>query len=87
LKIISPFGCFFLFCSPYFSSINGPWILGDRDDLYRCITDNKPDVIGLGYDQKADVDELKERFPSVRIVRLKAFEPEINKSSLLRNAP
>ena len=58
-------------------------ILGNEGDFYKCIADYKPDVIGLGYDQRADENEIKNKFPEIEIKRLEAFEPERNKSSLL----
>jgi FAD synthetase len=58
-------------------------VLGDENDFYKCIRDFKPDIIGLGYDQRADIEELKKIFPDIRIVRLKAFKPEKHKSSLI----
>lgn len=60
-------------------------VLGDENDFYKCIKDFKPDVIGLGYDQRADIEELEKRFPEIQIVRLKAFKPEKHKSSLLND--
>ena len=58
-------------------------VLGDENDFYKCIRDFNPDIIGLGYDQRADIGELTKRFPDIRIVRLKAFKPEKHKSSLI----
>ncbi len=63
--------------------IAGSVLLGHADDNYYWINKFQPDVIGLGYDQKADVDELKEKFPNIKIVKLKALKPEKYKSSLL----
>ena len=60
-------------------------LLGHINNFYKCIKDNKPDVIGLGYDQKADVDYLKRAFPNIKVVRLKPFKPEKHKSSLRLN--
>jgi len=60
-------------------------LLGDKDDFYKCIKDSNPDIIGLGYDQQANLDEIKKLFPDIRIIRLKAFEPEKHKSSILNN--
>ena len=60
-------------------------LLGHESDFYNCIKEVKPNIIGLGYDQKADIKEIKRLFPHIRIVRLKAFEPEKNKSSILNN--
>ena len=59
-------------------------LLGNETDFYQVIRDHKPDIIGLGYDQKADIETLKNLFPTIEVVRLKAFEPEKHKSSLLR---
>lgn len=58
-------------------------ILGNKDNFYQCIVDHAPDVIGIGYDQKADVDYLIREFPHITVVRLKPFRPEKYKSSLL----
>lgn len=60
-------------------------VLGNEGgDFYAIIGEHRPDVIALGYDQKANVDALKERFPDIILVRLKSFEPEKYKSSLLK---
>ena len=58
---------------------------GQINDFYKWIKIYKPDIIGLGYDQKADTDELQKNFPDSRIIRLKAFKPEKHKSSLRNN--
>jgi cytidyltransferase-like protein len=60
-------------------------LMGNKDDFYKCIKDNKPDVIGLGYDQKADVNYLKRAFPYIKVVRLKPFKPGKYKTSILEN--
>lgn len=52
-------------------------------DFLRVVDDLAPDVIALGYDQRAPKG-LAERFPAVRIITLDAHEPERYKSSLLR---
>lgn len=59
-------------------------VLGNKTDFYQVIRDHKPDVIGLGYDQKANLAKLAEEFPDIEILRLEAFEPEKYKSSLSR---
>jgi len=56
---------------------------GEINDFYKWIETYKPDFIGLGYDQRADIEDLKKRFPDTVIVRLKAFKPEKHKSSLI----
>lgn len=58
-------------------------VLGDSKDFYQPIRDFKPDLIALGYDQKANEAELKEIFPGIKIIRISAFEPETYKSSKL----
>ncbi len=60
-------------------------LLGNENDFYKCIRDNKPDIIGLGYDQRADVKEIEKMFPKIKVVRLEAFEPEKHKSSIINN--
>jgi len=57
--------------------------LGHLTDFYQPIVDFSPDIIGLGYDQKADVDAILEKFPNIKIIRQKSFSPETYKSSLL----
>jgi FAD synthetase len=59
--------------------------LGCLGDKYKVITDEKPDVIALGYDQRFFVDDLKKVVDKkVKIVRLKSYEPSIYKSSKIR---
>lgn len=60
-------------------------LLGNKNDFYKCIKDNSPNIIGLGYDQKANLDEIKKMFPDIKIIRLNAFEPEKHKSSILNS--
>lgn len=60
----------------------------DREMVYQVLDDIKPDVICLGYDQNGFAgrlpDELAKRSLSIPIVRLKAYEPQRYKSSILR---
>lgn len=59
--------------------------LGCLDDRYRAIAEEKPDIVALGYDQSAFVDNLANAVePHVQIVRLVPYRPEIYKSSLLK---
>ena len=62
--------------------------LGNQDDKYRVVEDEKPDILLLGYDQQAFTDALKETLASrgmnVHVMRAKPYKPEIYKSSLLR---
>jgi len=61
-------------------------ILGNLDmNLFQILEELEPDVIALGYDQRASEDEIKKRFPNCRIVRLLPFIPEKYKSSFYRN--
>lgn len=60
--------------------------LGSMDsDKYRVIEEIKPDVICLGYDQKAFVDdlqaELEKRGLKPEIIRIGAYKPDKHKSS------
>lgn len=63
-------------------------ILGNLRNKYTVIEKIKPDVICLGYDQKAFVDKLdgflfEKGMKNVKIKRLKSYKPEIFKSSKL----
>jgi len=58
-------------------------LIGHPTDFYHLINKFQPDMIGLGYDQKADTDELQKKFPNTKIVRLRPFEPEKYKSSII----
>ena len=63
-------------------------VLGSLEDPYKCLSDEKPDVICLGYDQSFFVDnlnkELKKRKLTAQVVRIPAHFPERYKSSLIR---
>lgn len=59
-------------------------VLGNETDFYQVIREYLPSIIGLGYDQKANTGMLTRLFPGIKVIRLKAFEPEKHKSSLLR---
>lgn len=59
--------------------------LGDLVDFYRPIQEYQPDVIALGYDQKADLGKIREKFPDTKIIKISAFKPEKYKSSLLNS--
>lgn len=55
--------------------------------VYQIIKEIMPDVICLGYDQTHFTEKLEEEIKAmgldIKIIRLKAFEPEKYKSSLL----
>lgn len=61
-------------------------ILGSLENRYKVIQDKKPDVICLGYDQKADLGKLKEIFKG-KIIRLKPYKQDIYKSSRIKICP
>lgn len=64
--------------------------LGNLRDKYQIIKKYKPDVIALGYDQNFFIDKLKAKLiefnlSKTRIIRMKAYHPEIYKSSKLKD--
>ena len=63
-------------------------LLGEKEDPYKVIEEQKPDVICIGYDQDSYVDgleeEMKKRGINAKIVKLKAYMPEKYKSSKLK---
>lgn len=65
-------------------------VLGRTGDKLAVLVELKPDVIVLGYDQKAFTNDLDThmRYRNIpcRIIRAKAFRPERYKSSLLFGA-
>lgn len=68
-------------------------VLGSKNDYISHIVAQRPDVIALGYDQKAFTQSLKQKLADrglarVKIVRIKPYRPNIYKSSkLLRDRP
>lgn len=60
-------------------------ILGDKEDPYKIIEEQKPDVICLGYDQNSYTknlkDELNKRGVKAEIIRLKPYNEHKYKSS------
>jgi FAD synthetase len=64
-------------------------VLGGLKDPMPHIKKEKPDIIALGYDQKDYVDnnlkiQLQKHGLKTKVVRLKAFRPEVFKSSIIR---
>ncbi|MEX2008238.1 MAG: adenylyltransferase/cytidyltransferase family protein [Candidatus Spechtbacterales bacterium] len=62
-----------------------------KEDYLRPIQEHAPDIICLGYDQALDISEwlegrVADMLPATRIVRAKAYHPEVYKTSLLRTA-
>jgi len=64
-------------------------ILGNKDDVYKVIKKNKPDIIALGYDQSHFVDKLdsklKEFNLNTKVVRLEPYREDKFKSSKIRD--
>lgn len=57
-------------------------ILGCLDDKYKVISEEKPDIIALGYDQKVFVDNLADAIDDhVKIVRISPYMEDLYKSS------
>lgn len=69
-------------------SITDKAVLGGLANHLPHIIREKPDIIALGYDQKAYTKNLqrllKKQGLNVRIVRLKAFKPLVFQSSLIK---
>jgi FAD synthetase len=57
-------------------------VLGYEDDIFRIITEIRPDIIALGYDQRFDEDELrkelKKRGMQVKVVRLPHLDHDLD---------
>jgi|SRR3990167_6903272 len=67
------------------SGIADKVILGNLKDKYSALIKEKSDIICLGYDQKFFTDSLPEKLRkrgiNPKIIRLKAFKPQIYKTS------
>jgi len=67
------------------SGIADKVILGNLKDKYSALIKEKPDIVCLGYDQKAFTDSLEEKLQkrgvNPKIIRLKPFKPQIYKTS------
>lgn len=63
-------------------------VLGNHEDKYAVISQIKPDIILLGYDQEHFTQGLEEELSRIgiraKVLRGDAFEPERWKTSLLR---
>lgn len=68
--------------------VNKVILAGDRNHLPHILRE-QPDIIALGYDQKAYVRNLRKNLEQkglkVKIVRLKPYKKHIFKNSLLQN--
>ena len=60
-------------------------VLGDLKDQMKAISQYRPHIVCLGYDQQAFVKELQSTFPQLRIVRLKPYRAKYYKSSYWRS--
>lgn len=64
-------------------------VLGDLENYLKHIKKVNPDIIALGYDQKAYTENLEKDFKKnnlkIKIVRLKPYKEKIYKNSLLKN--
>lgn len=63
-------------------------LLGDKNNPYKIIKITKPNIIALGYDQNAYVDDLKKFLKdnnlSTKILRLKPYKQNKYKSHKIR---
>ena len=59
-------------------------ILGDLEDFYKPVRDFAPEILGLGYDQQADIKKLHELFPELEIRHIEAHHPDKYKSSIMK---
>jgi len=59
-------------------------LLGSKTNPFESILKIKPDVIVLGYDQKAPINEIKKLFPKIKILKAPEFKPSIFKSSIIK---
>ena len=57
-------------------------ILGDKVGEYKILEKEKPDIIGIGYDQIIP-EELKNELKKYKMIRLKPYKPEKYKSTLV----
>lgn len=63
-------------------------VLGYPDDKYQIIQDLRPQIIALGYDQKAFTENLKKTLEQrgifADVIRLSPFKPHVHKTSLIK---
>ncbi len=58
-------------------------ILGSETNKLSVITQYNPDIICLGYDQKVNLNELKQ-ITNAKIITIESFKPHVFKSKLLK---
>lgn len=65
-------------------------VLGYPNDKYQIMQELEPQVIALGYDQKAFTDDLQKKLEArgifVEIKRLSAYKPHVHKTSLIKKS-
>jgi len=65
-------------------------VLGYPDNHFKIIQQEKPDILCLGYDQAVTEKELKQNLAKLHlypeIKRMKAYQPNIYKSSILKKS-
>jgi len=59
-------------------------ILGDESDFFKVLRDYQPDILGFGYDQRVNLEDIKAQFPKMAVMRIEAFEPDKHKSSIIK---
>jgi len=63
-------------------------VIGNIDNPYKIIEEYNPNIICLGYDQKSFTEKLKEELKKrklkAKIIRLKAYKPDVYKSSKMK---
>ena len=63
-------------------------VLGNTEDKYKIIEEHNPDIICLGYDQKAFTEKLQgeliKRKVSAKIIRLQSYKEDVFKSSKIK---
>ncbi|MCS7115903.1 MAG: adenylyltransferase/cytidyltransferase family protein [Nitrososphaerota archaeon] len=64
-------------------------LLGSEKDIFEIVTQVKPDIITVGYDQKHDervlIEELRKRGIIVKVVRLTTPMPDIKSSKIKKD--
>lgn len=58
-------------------------LLGHPTNPYHFINVIQPDIIALGYDQTHFTEKLQNKFPNIKIVRLKNYKEQLFKSSII----
>ncbi len=59
--------------------------LGDKVNFEKILQEIKPDILALGYDQKipAQIQNFTEKYPNIKIQKIKSYKPEKYKTTLL----